>query len=165
MLTINWGSIWKKIIVKSFGKFHGRTKNTSFFASSCISSLFNCCLYCLFASLFFLRDDALKINYKNVQKTNAYNFHKQTDSDPFGVKYDFCSIMHYGNTGLVLLLLLLLLPLRSVMGIWSRVARAQSNLSRISRNYLLSHVPLPGFSDFNLCLPLNLLFRCANAPL
>ena len=52
----------------------------------------------------FLRDDALKINYKNVQKTNAYNFHKQTDSDPFGVKYDFCSIMHYGNTGLVLLL-------------------------------------------------------------
>merc|ERR1712198_423306 len=44
------------------------------------------------------RDDALKINYKNVQRTNAYNFHKQTDSDPFGVKYDFCSIMHYGNT-------------------------------------------------------------------
>ena len=45
------------------------------------------------------RDDALKINYNNVQRTNAYNFHKQTDSDPFGVKYDFCSIMHYGNTG------------------------------------------------------------------
>jgi len=44
------------------------------------------------------RDDALKINYKNVQKSNAYNFHKQTDSDPFGVEYDFCSIMHYGNT-------------------------------------------------------------------
>lgn len=44
------------------------------------------------------RDDALKINYKNVQRSNAYNFHKQTDSDPFGVAYDFCSIMHYGNT-------------------------------------------------------------------
>ena len=53
------------------------------------------------------RDDALKINMKNIQSSNAYNFHKQTDSDPFGVKYDFCSIMHYGNTGLCLRKLLM----------------------------------------------------------
>jgi len=44
------------------------------------------------------RDNYVKILFNKIEKNNRYNYDKQTDTDNLGVKYDYCSIMHYEGT-------------------------------------------------------------------
>merc|ERR1711872_671389 len=41
------------------------------------------------------RDGYIDIQWKNIQEDNKYNFEKAAGTNNMGVKYDYCSIMHY----------------------------------------------------------------------
>merc|ERR1711970_1370959 len=44
------------------------------------------------------RDGYLTIMLRNVQRGMEYNFNKVSGTSNFGMKYDYCSLMHYGAT-------------------------------------------------------------------
>ncbi|CAL8347995.1 unnamed protein product [Gadus morhua 'NCC'] len=91
------------------------------------------------------RDQYVKINWKNINPSNAYNFERQ-DTNNLNTPYDYTSIMHYGRTAFSINGRDSITPIpNSRVQIGQRKGMTRNDFQRINRLYRLCQAqPLVG---------------------